>query len=123
MTGTELKELLSGYYCTENYYQHFLLRNFVYTDGVKAMAEAGSAYWLIDAIASHQKKAQKIGYFQLWELKKQVDGTWLLTCREDSGMKPVVSQKIEYSDFPMNEIKLYVEGDGSRYVLLLPSEH
>jgi hypothetical protein len=124
ISATELQNLLAYCNCTEHYYRHSFCRNFVYTDGIKVLAENAGAYWLIDAIASHQKTAQKkLDWFQLWELTKQPNNTWLLTCRADTGETPVVSQEIEYSDFPLNSIKLYVEGSGDRYVLLLPSEH
>jgi hypothetical protein len=128
MTAQQLKDHLANFYGTECYHRHSLIRNFVYTDGVKALAEGGSAYWLIDAIASHQPQARKIGWFQVWSLDKQKNGTWLLVCRPDSGQPAAITQKIEFSDFPMDSIQLWVEQSGDPegnllWVLLLPSEH
>lgn len=93
-----------------------------YTEGVQYLAENGDCYWLIDAIASYQPKLMKIEtfqYMQFWELKVNADKSCVLTCREDSGIEPVVRQEIEYTDFPLAEIKLWVE----QGVLILPSEH
>jgi hypothetical protein len=62
---------LSHFMGTEEYYRHWT-RRLVYTDGVKYVAERGSAFWLIDAIASHQPKAvrnPRLAEFQLWELE------------------------------------------------------
>lgn len=115
---------------TEQWYRHGLVRWFLYTDGVQYMAEHGGAYWLIDAIASHQidpkiKRSQRLQEFQLWTLKVNPQNhSAVLVCQADSGEKAVVTQEIEYTDFPLDEIKFYVEpmGDG-KFCLLLPSEH
>jgi hypothetical protein len=102
---------------TSQYYKH--LTGLLYTDGVKFMAEAG-AYWLIDAIASYQHKVMntpRLREFQLWQLVV-VNNMAILTCRADSGLPAVVTQYIEYTDFPF-DIDLYVCNN----VLLLPSEY
>jgi hypothetical protein len=79
------------------------------------------AYWLFDAILSYQcEKALKNVNFQVWELKQmRKDLTWRLTCREDTGNKPLISQSIEFSDFPLEYIKIWVIDK----VALLPSEY
>ena len=129
-TEKKPKELpdLSMHYGSSEYFQHWLpLWNgtkMVYTEGIKHLADAVGAYWLIDAIASHQTdkrlvRSQRLREFQLWELKVKPDRSCTLTCRADSNEAPVITQEIEYTDFPLDEITLYVEGD----VLLLPSEH
>jgi hypothetical protein len=43
--------------------------------------------------------------------------------REDSEQPVITSQKLEYTDFPTGEFKLWIEGTGRERVLLLPSEH
>ena len=112
LTETDLEQF-SG---TENYYKHWL--GLKYTDGVKYMAEKAGAYWLIDAIASYRRKEP----FQIWEFTRGEGGPehpHILTMREDSYQPVKVKQEIEYSDFPLDNIKLYLI-DG---VLLLPSEY
>jgi hypothetical protein len=111
----------------------FGLRNFIggetlyphplglhYTEGVHFLAEAAGALWLIDLIASWQPKAMKdpmLREFQLWKLV--VTGTKAAAiCLRDLGDE-AFRQEVEYTDFPLPEISLYVEGG----VLLLPSEH
>ncbi len=97
---------------TENYYKHWLGK--VYTDGVKYMAEKAGAYWLLDAIFSYRRKEP----FQVWILKVK-DSQAVLTMQEDTDAPVLVKQEIKYTDFPMDEIKLYLI-DG---VLLLTSEY
>ena len=118
---------------TEQWYRHGFARNVLYTDGVKYMAEKGGAYWLIDAIVSHQinpkvRKNERLQEFQVWTLKVAEDRSAVLTCQADSGEKAIVTQKIEATDFPLKEIKLWVEPTGGPNgeilkVILLPSEH
>lgn len=112
---------LSQFTGTDNWYRHWM--GFTYTDGVKYVADEADAYWLLDAIGSYQKEKMVAGNrrlqeFQLWELNVE-DHKGILTLREDSGQPIVVEQHIEYTDFPLAYIKLYLEGG----VLLLPSEH
>jgi hypothetical protein len=46
----------------------------------------------------------------------------IVTWREDSDIPPA-TQEIEYTDFPLNGIDLWVENDGEHRVILLPSEN
>jgi hypothetical protein len=100
----------------------------VLTDGTKYLAEEAGAFWLMDAIASHQPKCLKekmLQEIQFWTLKvNRKKGTAVLECRKDSGYPPTVTQKFPYTDFPLDEVELYVEPlDETNYVILLPSEH
>jgi hypothetical protein len=99
---------------TEQYWKNGLL-SFQYTDGIKFLHEACEAYWLLIAIASHKRKEP----FQLWELKVNDDRSATLTMKEDTGQPSLVEQNIAFTDFPLDEIRLYLI-DG---VLLLPSEY
>jgi hypothetical protein len=40
---------------TEYWYRHAVVRDVLYTDGVKYVAQTGGAYWLIDEIAFAQR--------------------------------------------------------------------
>jgi hypothetical protein len=104
---------------TTQYFRHWL-GGLIYTDGVQHLAERAGAYWLIDAIASWQPQASRAKEeFQHWELNVHDDRSADLTARRDSGEPTIVHQKIEYTDFPLKTITLYLEGN----VLLLPTEH
>ena len=107
-----LKRDLEQFTGTEHYYRHVF--GITYTDGVKYMAEVAGAYWLLDAVASYARKEP----FQVWKLMKQEAG-WVLTMQEDSDEPFLVTQVIEFSDFPMDEVTLWLI-DG---VLILPSEY
>lgn len=114
---------LDGFCCTEHYYRHAFGR-LLMTDGVFYMFQDGAA-WLMDVIASYQgaKLDKQTDGFQLWWLKVNADKSAVVTCQADSNTPNLVKQIIEHTDFPMAEIKLYVEGTGDQRVCLLPSEH
>jgi hypothetical protein len=108
---------------SEQWYKHNLTP-FIYTDGVKFMAERGQAYWLIDKILitiAHTPKLLR-EKFLVWNLTVGQDKTALLTCDDGNfrqGSDYMHSEKIDYTDFPLSELKLYF-ADGT---LLLPSEY
>ena len=126
--NTEALKELDNFNCTEHYYRASIFTNkFVYTDGVKFLCENADCFWLIDAIVSHQirtrvRNNQRLQDFQVWTLKVNPDKSAVLTCVEDTGCKPTVTQKIPYTDFPLPEITLWIER-GEYMTLCLPSEH
>ena len=120
MEAAEIRSALQLFTGTTAYYQHWT-KLIVYTDGVKYLAEAARAFWLLDAIALAQPRALRDGSlreFQLWELYVRDDRSASLVCSRDSDDE-AFRRAIDYTDFPIDYVKLYVEGN----VLLLPSEH
>ncbi|PZD70178.1 hypothetical protein C1752_17193 [Acaryochloris thomasi RCC1774] len=124
ITAEALQQNLAHCTGTEQWYRHPL--GITYTDGIKILTEDAQCMWLVDAITSHQKSYQIIynpdlQEFQLWLLKVNEDRSAILACYEDSPStcEPAISQLIPSTDFPMQEIKLYME----QGTLLLPSEH
>lgn len=97
---------------SDEFYKH--LFGVIYTEGIQHVAELCGAYWLIDIVASYQPvlvKSQRTREFQLWELivTETKDGSReaVVTCREDTGEPPVVTQKIPYTDFPIGSFEFY----------------
>jgi len=120
-----LEETLPHFHGTERYHKLTVLGDFVATDGVAFLAETGECYWLMDAIACHQGRVQghhdlRLRDFQLWIVRRVGADAARLECWADTGEGEVaaITQEIPYSDFPLDEIKLYLEGG----VLMLPGE-
>jgi len=86
---------------TAQWYRHFL--DGLYTDGIKWLADQCGAYWLLDAIFSYGTT----GSFELWKLVKHEDCSATLTMTDDANQPEKIKQKIEYTNFPLDEIKLY----------------
>lgn len=126
--AAELEADLPHFYGTESYTNlsyPWLRKRFMLTDGTKYLAEKAKAFWLMEAIASHQinKKVAREP-FQVWELVVGADCKAVLTCTNGNN-RTLVQQEIPYSDFPLESISLYVtedEGLGG-WVVMLTSEY
>lgn len=121
--------------------RHWASPRVIYSEGVAFLAERAEAYWLIDAIASHeldrpiQEECQRDPDFDnmhFWKLKVYSDPedensgkSAVLICQKDSGEPEIVRQEIPYTDFPLAEITIYAgnDGQGSPRKLYLPSEY
>ncbi len=119
LTAADLADLrqLTG---TERWFRHPFVRTVLYTEGAQHIADAGGAYWLLDEIAFAQRSLPQVAAeeFQLWKLTVNPDRTARLVCEDGNGT--VVFQKpIEFTDFPLPEIKLYFTNN----VILLTSEY
>ena len=131
---------LNGFTGCDQWTRHWLNRNIIYSEGMAYVAEhaGGGAFWLIDAIASHEagpmiaalrQADSDFDYLHFWYLTVDTERhTAVLECRLDSEQPAVVAQEIEYTDFDLGSIKLYVavtEGsDGNPvWVIMLPSEY
>lgn len=118
MPKTLTESDLTQFTGTERWYRHPLMRDVLFTDGAKYVAEAGGAWWLLDAIASWQLDPKvKAEEFQHWVLKV-ADERASLICDDGNG-REVCRQEIEYTDFPLAEIRLYVANN----TIHLPSEY
>jgi hypothetical protein len=127
-----LETALDGFCGTENYHALTLLgRQLLATDGVEFLCREAKCYWLMDAIASHQRAVLRTiaGAFQVWRLRRNNSGSGaVLTCDDGNGFR-LKLQRIQFTDFPLDEITIYVErccvsNDGRQIcmVAMLPSE-
>jgi hypothetical protein len=105
---------------TEHWYRHAINRKVLFTDGAKYVADTAGAYWLLDEIALIQPYDKRVAVedFQFWKLAVRPDHSATLTCDDGNG-HVVFTKKIEYTDFPLDEIMLYFANS----VIYLPSEH
>jgi hypothetical protein len=119
MTNKITRSALAQFTGSETVYRHSLNRNVLYTVGVQYLAEHAGAYWLIDEIAIAQRYQPHVMRedFQCWTLVV-TNSKATLSCEDGNGNIAFVKQ-IDFTDFPLPEIQLWVEGN----VILLPSEH
>lgn len=120
MTHTLTKADLRHFTGSETWYRHALVRDILYTEGAQYVAEQGGAYWLLDEIALLQKYQPEIAAenFQLWKLRVKEDRSATLSC-QDGDCKTIFEKKIDFTDFPLEEITFYV----TNKTILLPSEY
>lgn len=103
----------------------------VLTDGAMHVAKSGGAFWLMDeiavAIGGVAKQNDRLASIQFWNLSKNKKGGGKLVCREDSGIAPAYVKNLDYTDFPLESIDLWVQptyiGETQYWVIHLPSEY
>lgn len=122
MTREEKRAELNASLCqftgSETWYRHALNQRVLYTDGVLFLAETAGAFWLVDEIALANKFQRKVGReeFQVWTLK--VKGSRATLVCDDGNGNVVYRKSIPFTDFPLDEIKLWFENG----TIMLPSE-
>lgn len=118
---------LAQFYGTEEWHRWSnLFRNFLLTDGALYLAERAGAFWLMDLIASHfTKRRVRAEQFQVWRLRKLPEGSVndAIVKADDGNGNHITQQLIPYTDFPLDEIKLYVAWSDGYWVIMLPSEY
>jgi hypothetical protein len=128
MQTTNLKAALEGFSGTEGYTRY--LAGLLLTDGVKYLAENAACYWLLDIIASYQPKCKKdkdLREMQFWTLKRVPNTSKAVVTCDDGNDHVKITQRIEFTDFPLDEVKVWVElgsvdGVNPAYVAMLPGE-
>lgn len=113
-----LQSELSQFIGTEKLYR--ISSRHVLTDGTKYLAEQAKSFWLFDAIASDLSLSHD-DYFAVARLV--VNGSSAVLTLDDGNDNIFASQAIEYTDFPLNEIKLYCSFDGEHWIIMLTSEY
>lgn len=105
---------------SETFYRHALSGGCIYTEGVQYLAEAGAAYWLLDAILCPQPHhpVLRAAEFQVWTLTVGQDRSAALICTDGDGEQLYV-HPIPWTDFPLDTVALWF----ANRTLYLPSEH
>ena len=122
-TQSELRSELDNFYGSEEFtrYSPLIFPKVILTEGTKYVADEWKAYWLMDAISSHLPKAGD--GFVVVKLTKDRDAATLSLADDDPPTKVYARQKIEYTDFPLDEITLFAIYDAKYWTILLPSEY
>lgn len=113
MKQTELNQFTG----TNQYFKH-TLSGYVYTDGVKYLADKAGAYWLIDKILIITRYKKKLQEFGVWKLSVNDDKIAMLICEDGNGKKQY-EEKLDYTDFSMKEVSIWFQNE----TLFLPSEY
>ena len=108
---------LSQFYGSENLYFHPLFKSIQYTEGVKYLG-ANGASWLVTDILSFLKGLKKLkGQEFLHIVFSKLNGKGKLTF-DDGNHDVLFTNKYEYTDFPLDSVSFYYEGN----TLMLVSE-
>ena len=114
-----LKRELQHFTGNETFYRNPLFPRFVYTEGVKFLAEKAGAYWLLDFIFSNQiLELLKTEAFQTWKITVSESEAASIQV-EDGNDNKLSSFNLTYTDFPLQEFTLWLVDN----TLMLPSEY
>lgn len=118
----------------EPFTRHPLVRHFIYSQGVKEVAEHAGAYWFLDIVGTEFVKfaSPYRGTFTLGIVTLVVneDETARIELSlSDDDPEPAYTRNIDYTDFPAGEWQFWmspVYGDSGEFFgfnLFLPSEY
>ena len=114
---------LSGFTGTEHYWRLWPGSQVALTDGARYLAEELEAYWLMEAIAYFLTSRKKLKGKYLVGIKLQVNSknSAILTIEDDN---EVFAKRIfKSTDFPAPGIELLAGSTGTKWVVMLLSEH
>ena len=125
MEAHPLAAQLAQFTGSTTFTRHGLVRYLLITEGVAFLADRAAAHWLVGAITSYQHEARvRAEPFQVWGL--MVDASTraaVLTMTDGNSSTPIITQEIDWTDFPLNDIALWAIAEGDHRVLMLPSEY
>ena len=132
-SAAKIEAALSQCTGSEQYHYNSIARasGIVYTEGVRTLCLMAAAWWILDAIASHQPRCrtdESLRYMQFWTLSV-TDNSGVLICERDEG-DIAIRQNIPMTDFPLPSARIWLEAgeaiidDESRAIMvaMLPSE-
>lgn len=126
--AAQLEAELAHFTGTESYTNlryPWMRKRFLLTEGAKHLTDKAQAYWLMDALASHQtNKVVAAEVFQVWQLTVDEKRAAVLTCTGDNN-KELARQEIPFTSFPLSSITLYAAQDDylGGLVVMLTSEY
>ncbi len=125
MDAHTLRAQLTQFTGSVTFTRHALLPRMVITEGVRWLVDNAQAHWWTDIIASYQHLPHvSLEHFQAWRLSVDVTTRAAVVMMMDGNThKPIVQQQIDYTEFPLAEITLWLIAQGDHVVLMLPSEY
>ena len=125
MDAPTLRDQLTHFTGSATFTRHRLLPRMILTEGVRWLADTAGAHWVTDVIASYQHEPHvQSEHFQAWRLL--VDTTThaaVILMTDGNSDAPLVQQRISYTDFPLEEVTLWLITQGEHVILMLPSEY
>jgi len=121
--STQWAKQLTQFSGTENYYR--IMPNVLMTDGAKFVAGNGEAYWLMTDLAAHCAEFTEKETFIVATLQVTRTATSSHAIRklDDGNENVLATQFIQYTDFELDEIKLYACYNGEMWVIMIQREY
>ncbi len=124
MCPSSLQAQLAQFHGSATCTHHAVVPSVLMTEGVVFLAKVAGAHWLIDVVASHVHDARASQEeFQVWRLMVDVvTHTGVITTADGDCDAAIVTQLLDYTDFSLVEITVWLVREGARWITLLPSD-
>ena len=120
LSAQRLADGLEGFYGTQEWYRHGLVKRLLYTEGVRFFAEQGGqagAHWFVDVVATEFLPLLRQEPFL--SIKLSVADRQAAIRVDDGNGKLLREKTIEYTDMQPGDWRFYLTDD----VLMLPGEY
>ena len=125
MNANTLRNQLTQFTGSGTFTRHCLLPRMILTEGITWLADHVGAHWLTDVVASYQHEPHvSAQHFQVWHLCVDANTLAAVVIMTDGNSStPLVQQQIDYTDFPLDDITLWLIVQGDYLILMLPGEY
>lgn len=123
MTAADLEAGLRQFTGGDQTYRDPLFRDLTYTEGFRFLMREAGCHWLLGEIWGAWVETPEIRRDPMvfWKLRVNPDRTAVLECVHDTAGPVYWRKELEFTDFPLSEITLYL--DTTVPLILLPSEY
>lgn len=118
-TADKLNAVMDQFYGgSDGRTRHPFNRKFIYTDGVKAVADEAGAYWLLDIVATEvaqicmrewDQRENSMTFLRVLVTKGSTAKIWL---ERDTDDEVFWTRDLEFTDFPEGDWMFYMGIDG-----------
>lgn len=120
ISPAELDANLAQFTGTSQYYR--INPQVVLTDGSKYLADNAGCYWLMDLIASYVTQ-RNFDSQEFVTINMVVKDRSAVVTLDDGNGNVLATQQIEYTDCPLDQIRLYACRSEEYWVVMLPIEY
>ena len=125
MEREKLERALTLFTGSNTLTRHGLNKAVLFTEGAVFLFENAEAWWLSDAIISYlgDERAGR-EEFQVWTLRTSLaEKSAVLTLTDGNSKKPIIEQRIPFTDFPLAEQAVWLVREGDTWVGMIPGEY
>ena len=111
---------LSMFTGSDTFHKWSVLSKSVLTQGAKYVADNAGAYWLFDELDLSLKNTGE--HFASIEIFVDQESRTYIRIDNGDG-EQIACKKLNFSDFPLDQFKLWAVHNGTAYTFMLPSEY
>lgn len=103
--------------------KHYRYQSLLLTDGAYYLAEKAGCFWLMDVIWSHAMENRWFGKEDFITCKITVQDNVGDVVFDDGNGNILATQHVPFTDFPLDQIQLFIVRGERNLVVMLPGEY